>query len=350
MTSKERVLAAICRRPTDQIPCDFSASAPMVSKLLRHYGFAEYEQILQHFGSDIRYIGPAYTGPPLADYIDRDGLRVEKVYWGYTQKYHPTGDGEYPMNVDYPWDFAETPEDIDQAEFAHPDMFDYESIKAQCDTHRDKALMIGGGGVYQFATFMRESSRLYMDMAMQPELAQRIFDRFVEFELEHYERILVAGDGQIDILVCNDDYGTQSGMLFSQDMWRRFFMENTKRLVSLAHSYGARYMQHSCGAVRPIIPLLVECGVDLLDPIQKTVGMEPEGLKADFGHAITFHGGIDTQWLLPGGTPAEVAAETRRFIDVLGEGGGYILAPSQGLQTDVPVENIEAMYQDHIHR
>jgi uroporphyrinogen decarboxylase len=72
--------------------------------------------------------------------------------------------------------------------------------------------------------------------------------------------------------------------------------------------------------------------------------MEPEGLKAEFGDRLAFHGGIDTQWLLPGGSPQDVRKETRRFIDILYKGGGYILAPSQGFQTDVPIENVEAMY------
>lgn len=345
MTSRERVRAAIARKPIDRIPCDFSATEPMMRRLAAHFGAPSREALLERFGADIRYIGPDFTGPREPDYIDTDGLRVEHVYWGYTQKYYPAAEGDfYPMNTDYPWNFAGSARDITEAPWITPDMFDYESVKRRCDQYPDKALMIGGAGVYQFATFMREASALYMDMAAEPELAQAVFDRFVSFELEHYERIFLAADGRVDLLVCNDDYGTQQGMLFSVPMWRRFFAANTKRLADLAHRYGAYYMQHSCGAVRPILGELIACGADALDPIQKVAGMEPEGLKRDFGDRLAFHGGIDTQRLLPRGTAGEVRAEADRFVRILGAGGGYILAPSQCFQTDVPPENVEAMY------
>jgi uroporphyrinogen decarboxylase len=96
--------------------------------------------------------------------------------------------------------------------------------------------------------------------------------------------------------------------------------------------------------VRGIIPFLLECGVDVLDPIQKVTGMEPEGLKKDFGDQLCFHGGIDTQNLLPHSTPEQVRKEAEYFIDVLNRNGGYILGPSQDFEGDVPVENILALY------
>ena len=112
-----------------------------------------------------------------------------------------------------------------------------------------------------------------MDMALNPDLAKAIFNKFVDFELEYYERQFIAADGQIDYLLCNDDYGTQISMLFSVPMWREFFKDNTKKMADLAHKYGAYYMQHSCGAIRPIIPELIDCGVDILNPLQKVQGL-----------------------------------------------------------------------------
>ncbi|GAA0181816.1 hypothetical protein SH2C18_42950 [Clostridium sediminicola] len=166
----------------------------------------------------------------------------------------------------------------------------------------------------------------------------------VEFELEYYERILIAGDGQIDIIRPHDDYGTQIGLLFSVDIWRKYMKENTIKLVDLAHKYGAFYQQHSCGAIREIIPELIDCGVDILEPIQKVKGMEPVKLKKDFGHKLTFHGGIDTQKILPKGPVKDVTNETKHFIDTFNVEGGYILMASQCFEGDVPIENIEAMY------
>ncbi|MEG2395202.1 MAG: uroporphyrinogen decarboxylase family protein, partial [Ruthenibacterium sp.] len=101
----------------------------------------------------------------------------------------------------------------------------------------------------------------------------------------------------------------------------------------------------SCGAIRSIIPNLIRCGVDIIETLQNEVGLEVEGLKKDFGDKLCFQGGVDTQGVLPFGTPQEVQEETEHIIRVLGEGGGYILAPSQDFEGDVPVENILALYK-----
>jgi uroporphyrinogen decarboxylase len=104
-------------------------------------------------------------------------------------------------------------------------------------------------------------------------------------------------------------------------------------------------MFHSCGAVREVIPDLIACGVDILNPLQPAAkGMEPGGLKRDFGKSIAFHGGIDIQFLLPLKSPREVAAETERVGRILCRDGGWVLSPSHNIQMDTPTENILAMY------
>jgi uroporphyrinogen decarboxylase len=106
----------------------------------------------------------------------------------------------------------------------------------------------------------------------------------------------------------------------------------------------ARLMLHSDGAIRPFLPDLIECGIEVLDPIQvRCPGMELDELKRDFGHCLAFHGGVDTQALLPFGSPGEVRAEAIRCMAALGRGGGYILAPVHNVQADVPPANLSAM-------
>jgi uroporphyrinogen decarboxylase len=113
----------------------------------------------------------------------------------------------------------------------------------------------------------------------------------------------------------------------------------------LAHEYGLKVMMHSCGGIKPIIPFLISAGVDILDPIQTTAkDMAPEDLADTFGGKIIFHGGVDTQQLLPYGTPDEVINEKRWLIEVFTSKGGYIFAPGQVISKDVPLENILAMY------
>ncbi|NCU28001.1 hypothetical protein EOM86_14995, partial [Candidatus Nomurabacteria bacterium] len=252
---------------------------------------------------------------------------------------------EYNSVVSYfPLDELNTIEELESYNWPDPDWFDYESVKYQCEKHKDKAIIIGHEGPFQIATFLRSMEKLFVDMAIDPDFASKIYNKMVEFELEFYERIFIAADGQIDILRPHDDYGTQIDLLFSIDMWRTFFKDNTRKLTKLAHKYNAFYQQHSCGAVRKIIPELIDCGVDVLEPVQKVPGMEPDVLKREFGDRLAFHGGIDTQGVLPFGTAQDVIRETRYFIDTLNVNGGYILMASQGFEGDVPVENIEAMY------
>lgn len=344
MTSKERVRAAIMHKKPDRIPAAFEAVESVTERLMRHYGFEDYDQLIEKFDIDIVSIGPSYVGPELKDYVDEKGQRVVGSPWGYETTMHKTAVDTYGITTYFPLNEVQTVEDVDACQFPDPDWFDYSTIKEQCDRYPDKAIIVGHEGPFQIVTFLIEMDRFFMLMVDEPETAKRILERMMEFELEYYRRIFEAGEGKIDILRPHDDYGTQISLLFSVDMWREFFKENTKKLVDLAHRYGVFYQQHSCGAVRPLISELILCGVDVLEPLQKVEGMEPESLQSEFGGQITFHGGIDTQNLLPYGTAKEVREETARYMQIFGQEGGYILMASQGFEGDVPIANIEAVY------
>ncbi len=334
MTAKERVRAALRREKTDRLPANFECVGIVMENLQKRYGYREAEQVLQRFDIDYRSVGAPFKGPVFP--VDPWGTHWKQVWTG--KEHHSTV-------VHYPLDSIDTLEELKAYPWPNPDDYDYDQVKRQCDKFPDKALVMGHEGPFQVACFLRSMEKLFVDMALEPEYAHYLYDRMVAFELEHYERILQAGQGQIDVLRTHDDYGTQIGMLFGIPMWREYFEANTRKLVDLAHRYGASFQQHSCGAVAPVIPYLIDCGVDSLEPIQKVAGMETEVLKAAYGDRLTFHGGVDTQGVLPHGTVDEVRQETRRVIDSLGKGGGYILMASQGFEGDVPLENIEALYQ-----
>lgn len=343
MTSKERVRTSVAHKLPDKVPANFECVSFVMNKLLNHYRFNDPELILKKFDIDFRYVEPQYTGPKLHEYREGND-KIKESFWGFKSRCHWTGREYNEITCYHPLDGMSTVKELNTFPWPSPDWFDYESIKRKCDKYKDNAIIIGHEGPFQIACDLISMEKLFMDMVVNPEFAHGIFDRMVAFELEFYERIFMAANGGIDILRPHDDYGTQLNLFFSVDMWKDYFMENTKKLVSLAHKYGSFYMQHSCGAVRLIIPEFIKCGIDILEPIQKVNGMEPEALKRDFGDMLAFHGGIDTQGLLPFGTPEEVKAETRYYIDTLGAGGGYILMASQGFEGDVPIENIEAMY------
>ena len=132
----------------------------------------------------------------------------------------------------------------------------------------------------------------------------------------------------INIIFMCDDYCSQLGPLFSPGDFRTFVFPYLKQLVDITHRYDKKFLLHVCGSVRPFLPMIIEAGVDVLEPIQvRAAGMEPAALKNDFGKDICFYGRVDCQQLLPKGTKTQVADEVKRLIDILGKDGGYILGP-----------------------
>ncbi len=344
MTSKERVRAAMSHQTPDRIPAAFEAVGGVVKRLLKEYGYASYDQLLERFEIDIVTAGPAYIGPPQPRWTDEEGREVYRSYWGSETTFVQTDIARYGVTTRFVLDGVETMEEVEAWKLPDPDWFDYSAIAETCRKNPDKAIIVGHEGPFQFVTFLMPMEQFFILMIEEPAVARRILDRMVEFEMEYYRRCFEAAPGQIDVLRPHDDYGTQISMLFGLDMWREFFKENTKKLVDLAHSYGAFYQQHSCGAVAPLIPELIECGVDALEPLQKVKGLYVEDLLP-YKERMVFHGGIDTQGLLPNGTPEEVRAEAEHYMRSLGKGGGYILMASQGFEEDVPTANIEAVYR-----
>lgn len=344
MESKERVRRAIRHETVDRVPAAFGAVQPVVDRLLREYQYQSVDQLYERYQIDIIPAEAVYIGPPLKSYRNADGELVEETYWGFEKTWNITDHDRYSITTSFPLDGVESIKQVDAASFPDPDWFDYSAIQETCRRHKDKAIIVGHEGPFQMVTNLIPMDQFFVLMMDEPETAHRILERMHEFEMQYYERMFQAAEGGIDILRPHDDYGTQISLLFSVDMWKEFFEQNTRELVELAHRHGAFYQQHSCGAVGPLIPEFIRIGVDVLEPIQKVAGLELETLREKYKGQIAFHGGIDTQWLLPSGTPEMVRQESERWIRVLGENGGYILMASQSFETDVPTENIEAVY------
>jgi uroporphyrinogen decarboxylase len=153
----------------------------------------------------------------------------------------------------------------------------------------------------------------------------------------------------VDVVSEADDYGTQTSQLISPRMFRRLIKPRLQVLVARIKQLapGARLFFHSCGNVRPLVPDFIELGVDILNPIHVTAaGMEPAALKRDFGRDLAFWGGgVETQSVLPFGTPQDVKDNVRRNLDALAAGGGYVFNSIHNIQADVPPENVVAMWE-----
>lgn len=346
MNSKERVLAAASLAQPDRLPMDFHGNPYVLERLSRDLGAADHRELLSLLHSDIvdlrGAVDPVYRGPvPLWRQLSPS---VKENFWGWRVETTQTAYGPEEGFVDYPLAGATTVEDLERHRWPDPDWFDFEDFGRRLEPWKDFAVMATGVSVWQHPSYLRGLENLLMDFLAEPEMADFVLDRFTDFYLAFFDRMLTAADGRIDILRQADDLGTQQALLFSPEVFRRYFKPRIARFADLAHSHGVKFMFHSCGAIIPLIDDLIEVGVDILDPLQAlAAGMDPAVLKRDYGHRICLHGGIDTQYLLPKGSPDEVRSEVRRRATILGEGGGFIMAPCHVLQPDVPTANVLAM-------
>jgi uroporphyrinogen decarboxylase len=173
-----------------------------------------------------------------------------------------------------------------------------------------------------------------------------LIDKIVTFHVAFIDQFFASSNGKIDFFRIGDDFGTQQGLQIDIDTWEAYFQPAFKQMASTAKKYGGHYYQHSCGAIRDLIPSFLSAGVEVLDPLQiKATGMIPTELKTLYGNLISFSGGIDEQELLPNGTPEMVAKEVLKMIETMGANGGYFLGPTHNFQDDIPTENILAMYK-----
>ena len=185
-----------------------------------------------------------------------------------------------------------------------------------------------------------------MDLAINPDIVAYCLDKLFDFAYENTTRIYEAIPGKVNVSYVAEDMGSQESLLFSPRQIRTFLIPRMKRMIDLAHSAGAYVFFHSDGAVRKIIPDMIAAGIDVLNPIQwRCAGMEREGLKRDFGSQIVFHGGVDNQQTLPFGSVDDVSDEVVANIEILGKGGGYIIAPCHNIQANTPPENVVTMYE-----
>jgi len=353
MSSKERFNAVCEFRKLDRPPIDYLAHAETDRRLKAHLGCESEEELLDRLGCDFFYLPardisqnegfmPYYKGPAL-DVSEMERTCAFGIRWR-----RGTYDSKFSADeaIAGPLETIETERDILDHRWPTAADFDFSPLAAEAERHSDRVI-IGGlwTGIMGDAYRLHGFQNFLLNIALKPRLMKTLINKMTNVYLELNQSYFEALKGKMDIWFFGNDFGSQDGLLLSRDMWGEFFYDNIRRLTNLAHGYGLKVMMHSCGAIAELIPDLIEAGIDILDPIQVTAaGMEPRSLADRFGGRIVFHGGVDTQGVLPFGTPEEVAAHAREVADTLGAKGGYIFAPSQVLGPDIPMENIVTMY------
>jgi uroporphyrinogen decarboxylase len=256
------------------------------------------------------------------------------------------GTGEYEEDLANPLAAAETMQDIEAFAWPDPDDWDYGGMAAKCREWAGYPILGGTYEPFHLYCRLRGMERALEDLAAEPALADAILAHIYEIHYEVIRRTLECAGDLIDFIYVAEDLGTQRSLLLGPKLFRRFLKARMRSMADLAHSFGAKVYHHDDGAIRPVIPDLIEAGIDLLNPVQwRCAGMEREALVRDFGADLVFHGAVDNQQTMPFGTPEDVRREVADNIRIFREARGYIVAPCHNLQANTPTENILALYE-----
>ena len=337
MTSRERVLAAFNHEKPDRVPMWCGSSDEFWAKAKRALNLDD-EALRVRFMDDFRRVHAKYAGPafPLSKgALSRTVFGVERHGLGYGQPInHPLADATLKQVHEHPW--------------PDPAWMDVSHIKAEALAYGGRYAILGGdwSPFWHDAIDLLGMENLYMKMYDEPELVDALMQYLVDYYAEVSRRIFDAAGKAIDIFFIGNDLGSQIGPLLSPDMFARFLLPHLKRLIDLGHAYGYKVQMHCCGGIAPLIPMLIEAGLDGLHAVQPScVGMDLRELKEQFGRKILFNGAIDSHHILIDGSEEFVRQKTREVLDVMMPDGGYVAGASHdSILEETPVENILAMF------
>jgi uroporphyrinogen decarboxylase len=375
LNSRKRVQLALDHREPDRVPFDLGGTVVTginvnaYRNLRRYLGLPEIEptivdilqqiakvddDVMDRMAVDVRNVSPRSSATYRIEIHDcgdytcfhdefRIGWRMPKDGGHYYDMYeHPlSGDQVTPDDVDrFPW-----PDPLDPARFAG-----LKEAAQRVLRDEQRAVVIGSmsAGIMEIYAWLRGFQDHFTDLAGNPKLAARFLDRILEMHLAYWGRVLEIVGDDIDVAMTADDMAGQQAMLISPRTYRNLCKPRHKELFEFIHKHSrAKIFFHSCGAIRPVIPDLIEIGCDILNPVQvSAAGINTRELKKEFGRDLVFWGGgVDTQVILGSGTPEQVREETRRRIEDLMPGGGFVFNTVHNIQGNVPPQNIVAMWE-----
>ena len=332
MTNREVVLQQISHRETTEVPYRLGIDDDVATRLDEYYGDESW----------------------------RDRLKTYLVSTGNIAKSEDEvfDDDHYRDRFGVIWRTDELPPSVVEVPLKEPSLEGYHFPTVEeildpdaIDTARDTIasspdlFTIARPGICLWACwYLRGFENTLMDVVAEEDFFVELLDRLTELTLG----VIDAGaDIPADAMMIGDDWGNQRGVLVGPDRWRRLFKPRYARIFDAIHAQGKVTIAHSCGSVAEIMGDLIEIGLDVLESVQpEAAGMNPYGLKTQWGDRITFWGGLGSQSTLPFGTADEVRQEIRRLRSEMSKGGGYILAPAKPLRTETPTENAVAAIEE----
>ncbi len=371
ITPRQRVLKALDHQVADRVPIDFGSTnntgitAPAYERLKEYLGVNQEtriydrmqqlvyvdEEVLQRFSVDTRGLilkGPENT---LDEELPDNSYRDE---WGIVRR--QPQDSPYFDLVYSPFGEEMTSQLLDRHPWPDPkDPGRFRGLKeeaAHWRSHGEYAIVLQlRGGFIGQAQALRGFENWFMDLLLQPELLGELLDRTLDFAMKVASQAVAQVGDNVDILGYGDDIGMQTGPMFSPEVYRQVIKPRQAKFIDHLKtiSGGKKVLYHSCGSIFDLMDDLIEIGVDAYNPVQTTAHkMDLVELKKRFGDRITFWGGVDTHRILNKGSVDEVRRETRRVMDILSPGGGFVLNSVHNIQPDVPPENICAMFDEAV--
>lgn len=351
MKHRERVLTALHREKPDRAPFQATFCPEFADRLRKAF---QLDKEKPHDPHSARW-----NGYELEKLTGQDALQ-SSIGWS-TNYYLDTKDYEDEWGVKWKVDPYSTPfgtgnytniesgplydeEKIDTYTAPDPNRTElYANLKRLIAEEKDEYFIIGRlhTTIYETAWALRGMDNLLCDMALEPERANTIIDIPFNYHLEVAQNMAREG---VDMIWLGDDMGAQHSMIISPDMWRLFFKPRMAAIIEAIKTINRDCLvaYHTDGYNWPILPDLIEIGLDVLNPIQAE-SMDPEELKKLYGDKLSFFGGIDVQTTLPLGKPEDVEAEFKERLTTLGSGGGWLCAPTHHVQLDTPIENLQTL-------
>lgn len=341
MNSKERVKAALARKSLDRVPI-FMWFHPNTAERMSRLLEIPVQFIGEAMGNDIQqtWVNNNFAMEGITH--ERDG-ETHVDFWGikWVKKYLFNQIENFPL-------INAVPEEVLLYQFPYEHLDELLSQMSRVVPFANDTFIGCDVSPCAFEMYwrLRGMENAMLDMVLLPDLAATMLERCADFSIALARR--ASADFPLDWLWTGDDVASQQAMMMSPKTWRQLIKPQLKRVFEIGKQKGLWVAYHCCGALRPIIPDLIEIGLNVLNPVQGNCpGMNPLELKNEFGKSLAFMGGMDTQDLLPNGTVQQVRRETARLLEgMTADGGGYILAASHTIPSETPDENIFAMYAE----
>ena len=350
MKSRERVALALAHEKPDRCPFQVGFTPEFATRLREEQGIQNLKAHNPHGGGN-SYVIERLLGADMlitsvgwanSYYMDTRPYTDEwGIGWNITPYETPFGTGIYTEICRHPLADENAIISYRAPDPDRPEL--YQAAEQMLEDFKGEYWIVGATvtTIFETAWALRGLKQILMDMVRNPDLANVLFDIPYHYHLVAAKKMVELG---VDMIYLGDDMGAQNQMMISPRMWQKYFKPRMANLIAeLKHiNPDLKVAYHTDGYVEPIIPGLIEIGLDVLNPVQPA-SMDPARIKKAYGGKLCFWGTIDEQYTLPFGSPQDVANEVKLRLETVGFNGGLILAPTHSVQLDTPLENFWAM-------